>query len=268
MIQLTRRVGYFVLGTLIIGCGSKGQAPAQAHAPPEAIPERVAIASGTITWGFALGTTRRPEAVAAFRITKAPVTVANYKKCVAGGACTPPSLKDGSCGTKGGADGQTYSSDPGAADFVLTCADAEQAKAYCNWVGGRLPTALEWSAAARGPDVHRYAWGDSAPTCQQRGRVSYFADFEHACCEASCADLKLARVGQHSAGDSPYGVTDVLLTRAELLGPDLDDGGSGCLSESVGCVVHGTGPGAIDGLAPVSIKASYGFRCVWPGVAQ
>jgi formylglycine-generating enzyme required for sulfatase activity len=43
----------------------------------------------------------------------------------------------------------------------------DEAVAFCESRGGRLPTVNEWMAAAAGADSHRYPWGESGAVCRR-----------------------------------------------------------------------------------------------------
>jgi hypothetical protein len=84
-------------------------------------------------------------------IARTETTVAQYRRCVAAGACTAPD-------THGAA---TWNG--GKEDHPINNVDWEQATAFCRWAGGRLPTAAEWQQVASNGGSTAYPWGDSEP---------------------------------------------------------------------------------------------------------
>jgi hypothetical protein len=88
----------------------------------------------------------------------------------------------------------------------VTPADAE---AYCDWAGGRLPTAMEWARAAAGDEkMWEFPW-EGLP---QREEIRRRANFSG----------RLAPVGSYPLGDSRFGARDMAGNAAEITRLDLE----------------------------------------------
>jgi sulfatase modifying factor 1 len=123
----------------------------------------------------------------AFQIARTEVTQDQYGACLAAGACNPPSCT-WDCDNK---------------DYPASCLVVADAKAYCSWIGARLPTEAEWEKAARGSDGAKFPWGDGAPDC---GLANM----------SGCGDA-MKPVGSLAAGKSPYGALDMAGNMVEMV---------------------------------------------------
>ncbi len=123
----------------------------------------VAISGGTYEMGSDEGYgDNRPlheVTVPDFEMTLTEITVRQYRVCMNAGKCSAPN-----------ADEVFYEYypgwQPGNEDYPMAFVSWDQARAYCSWVGGRLPTEAEWEYAARsGGETQDYPWGSTPATC-------------------------------------------------------------------------------------------------------
>lgn len=95
--------------------------------------------------------------VAAFYLDRREVSYAEYDACRAARACELPRLR------------WERPEDPVVGVTRAMAAD------YCAFRGGRLPTADEWTYAARGGDQRLFPWGDSPPGAGPAARANHGA---------------------------------------------------------------------------------------------
>jgi formylglycine-generating enzyme required for sulfatase activity len=259
----------------LVGCGKatdQQQTPARvASHPPEQAPAAVSVPAAEVVVGFAGGVLRETRSVAAFRISRHPTTVAQYRACVQAGACALPD--DQACAPREGAglDGPTYAA-TGADDVPVTCVGTEQASAFCAWHGGVVAALDQFLVAARGTAPQDFAWGQSPPTCDQHpfGRPADAAASSSCTAAAGQTESAGVAVGLHPLGASPHGLQDVLLTPGEFVRPRAESRIPACAAAFAGCIVRGQRPGAMesaeavkDGATKRPALTSYGFRCTW-----
>jgi len=254
------------IGTSIgaLGCGHASNAASSA--PANEVPASVSIGQSTVVMGVSIGTRRTVRSVGAFRISKYPVTVAQYRECTAAGGCSPP--QDGACASPVANALSSPTFGLAGADAVpVTCTGIKGAQAYCAWTGGSLPTQGQWELAARGPQVTRFPWGNAPGTCAESVQA-----LGPAGCPRTGPPVQAFAVGHHPSGASPLGVEDVLLAPGELIASGTDNDTAACSAPNSACVAYGLSPNAIDALAPIrssegeeSSTHPYGFRCVWQG---
>ncbi len=119
-------------------------------------------------------------------IDRTEVTNGEYRQCVLVGRCQPP-------GRSRSYTRDEYYGNSQYDNHPVIYVNWEQARTYCAWAGGRLPSEKEWEKAARGENGGRYPWGNDKPN--------------HSLANYDGKDT--TAVGQYEDGKSPYGAYDM-----------------------------------------------------------
>ena len=165
------------------------------------LPRFRAIPAGVYPQGVATGEEdaepRTMVTLPDFYMDRTEVPVLTYAVCVLNGACTPPAAfaDDRYC---------TWGM-PEAMMKPANCLSWKQARDYCAFRGGRLPSEAEWEAAARGQDERTYPWGDSAPDCGH----AVFSPRNGATPSDGCGLDSVWDTGSLPRGAGPFGILNM-----------------------------------------------------------
>jgi len=146
-----------------------------------------------------------------YAIDRYEATWDEYAACVEDGECTK--VYTARCYTwipeRGFAQGIPLPAELLGADQPVVCVTWQQARDFCRWRGGELPSESQWEYAARGEQRTLYPWGNEPPTCERAHM--------HGCTDAT------RPVGTAPAGASPWGVHDLAGNAWEWVADWWDD---------------------------------------------
>jgi hypothetical protein len=170
------------------------------------VPERAHESSnaGDSSWGVAFVWALLPEAPGGpIEILQTEVTVAQFKACRAAGECGSDPDTSAYCNWRLVA---------ARLDHPINCVDWNQAKDFCVWAGGRLPTEDEWRHAATsgGKAGYTYPWGNEKPNCE---RAVYDDEVTTGSAESAtdgCGEDRTWPVCSKPAGASEHDVCDLV----------------------------------------------------------
>lgn len=187
---------------------SAAQAPKNAAEPR---PPRAEDEPGVVREGCPEGMVRIDgnETLAPFCMGETEVSVAEFRRCVAAGKCRDFDLK------------WDFRGDPQKATWILgddsmpiNFVDEEQARQYCAYLGGRLPTADEWMWALGSAQGWAFPWGNE---------FSYEKDWYCGCWRRPgqhLASAALCPARQYPDDRTLQGVYDMAGSADEIIGPN------------------------------------------------
>lgn len=173
---------------------------------------------------FLYGEDKQRVSLPEFWIDRTPVTNAEFARFVEASGYETTAERTGiGCALTGGKWEDVEGADwrhpggPGTdihskADHPVVQVTWEDAAAYTQWAGKRLPIEQEWEKAARGADGREYPWGSQEPTLEL--------------CNFNQNENGTTPVGNYSPqGDSPYGCVDMAGNVWEWTASEDESGG-------------------------------------------
>jgi formylglycine-generating enzyme required for sulfatase activity len=144
-----------------------------------------------------------------FDVTETTVTA--YQDCIDKGVC--PAISAG--GPLKGCNSNIQRR--GAELEPVNCVSRADAAGYCEWIGGRLPSVLEWEwEALGGEESRRYPWGEAPPSCEH-ANVAGLRSISGSEC-----GMGLSNVGARPLGASRHGVLDMQGNVSEWTADSVD----------------------------------------------
>lgn len=98
---------------------------------------------------------RYEATVAPFCVDRHEVTILQYEHCVLRGTCEPPKVTNLGQLDRGDAIGRYWSQRDQYLDYPVVGVEWQDAKTYCEFRGGRLPTEVEWEYLSKGGQSDR-----------------------------------------------------------------------------------------------------------------
>ena len=102
---------------------------------------------------------------------------------------------------------------PGQEQFPVLFVSYEDAQAYAQWAGKRLPTELEWQYAAQTSDGREWPWAKEANVKREAQVITNTLTVSKLQVDSSLCNTgngKLYAVGSYPKGANPYGLQDLV----------------------------------------------------------